>query len=279
MPVTTDPAERPPLDVQRLSGLEPDVVAGIAVEVLPETPSTNAVVAERARQGARDGLVVVTEHQTVGRGRLDRRWEVPARAALTFSVLLRPTVPTRSWPWLPLLTGYAVDKALKARGLDAGVKWPNDVLVGELKVAGILVERVETPQGPAAVVGVGLNVDQSREELPVETATSLRLETGTPVDRTELLVELLETFREAYDAWQVGGDLGGIRLLESYTAACVTIGREVRVDLPDGTPLTGRATGVDPAGRLVVAGPAGETAVGAGGVVHVRAVDAPGPAR
>lgn len=269
MPVTVTPAERPPLDKDRLSSVDPDLVPGVRIEVVDATGSTNALVVDRARSGAPEGLVVVTEHQTAGRGRLDRTWETPARSALTFSVLLRPTAPTRTWPWLPLLAGYAVDKALKARGFDAGVKWPNDVLIGDRKVAGILVERVETDAGPAAVVGIGLNVGLTADELPVETATSLAVEGGAP-DRTELLLELLASLREAYDAWQAGGDLAGMRLAESYADACVTVGQQVRVELPSGESLTGTAAAIDPSGRLVVAGPGGDVPVGAGDVVHVR---------
>ncbi|WP_253943751.1 biotin--[acetyl-CoA-carboxylase] ligase [Nocardioides marmotae] len=245
----------------------------MSVEVVDRAESTNAVVAERARAGAPEGLVVVTEHQTAGRGRLDRSWETPARSALTFSVLLRPTAPTRSWPWLPLLAGYAVDKALKAAGFDAGVKWPNDVLIGDRKVAGILVERIETEQGPCAVVGIGINVGLTAEELPVPTATSLAIEAGEAgaPDRTALLVGVLASLRESYDTWQAGGDLAGMRLAASYADACVTVGREVRVELPGGSVLTGLATSIDPSGHLVVEGPDGRVAVGAGDVVHVRA--------
>jgi BirA family biotin operon repressor/biotin-[acetyl-CoA-carboxylase] ligase len=219
---------------------------------------------------------VVTEHQTAGRGRLDRSWETPAGTALTFSTLLRPQVPAPSWPWLPLLTGYAVAKALAGAGFGAVLKWPNDVLVGERKVAGILVERVEGPAGPAAVVGVGLNVLLREEQLPVPTATSLLLESpglGHPVpDRTVLLASLVETLLESYDAWQAGIEEGSTaRLRESYTRVCTTVGRDVEVALPDGERLHGRATGIDEHGRLVVAPAAGpEVAVGAGDVVHVR---------
>lgn len=279
VPVTATSAERPPLDETVLSAISPDLVPGLLVEVVPQAPSTNALVAERARAGAPEGLVVVTEHQTAGRGRLDRSWETPARSALTFSVLLRPTAPTRSWPWLPLLAGYAVDKALKADGFAAGVKWPNDVLIGDRKVAGILVERIETEGGPCAVVGIGINVGLAPEELPVPTATSLAIEAshgsagGTAPDRTRLLVDVLASLRESYDAWQAGGDLAGMRLAESYADACVTVGRQVRVDLPDGSVLTGMAAAIDPSGHLVVAGPDGPVAVGAGDVVHVRPAD------
>ncbi len=269
MPVTSDPVRRTSLDPRPLAALAPDLV----VEVLESATSSNAVASDRAREGADEGLVIVAEHQSAGRGRLDRAWEAPARSALTFSLLVRPTAPAADWPWLPLLTGYTVMKTLRAEGYDVGVKWPNDVLVGDRKLVGILVERVETPSGPAAVLGVGLNVSLTADELPVPTATSLTLESGAEPDRTHLLVELLRSLREAYDVWQAGGAEATARLRSSYAAACVTVGREVRVDLPGGQLLTGRATGVDGAGRLVVLGADGETVVGAGDVVHVRAAD------
>ena len=139
--------------------------------------------------------------------------------------------------------------------------------------AWILVERIETPDGPAAVVGVGINVSLTAAELPVPTATSLAIESGVEPDRTALLVTVLRSLREAYDLWQAGGDTATDRLRTSYADACVTVGREVRVELPGGSVLTGRATGVDPGGRLIVTGADGETVVGAGDVVHVRAVD------
>jgi BirA family biotin operon repressor/biotin-[acetyl-CoA-carboxylase] ligase len=269
VPVTSEPVRRPSLDPTALAALAPD----LTVEVLETATSTNAVAADRARAGAPEGLVVVAEHQTAGRGRLDRTWESPARSAVIFSLVLRPSVPLADWPWLPLLTGHTVTKALRAMTYDAGVKWPNDVLIGDRKLAGILVERIETPDGPAAIVGVGLNVSQTAEELPVPTATSLAIESGATPDRTALLVSVLRSLREAYDLWQAGGAAATAHLRSSYAAACVTVGRDVRVDLPGGEVLTGRATGVDAGGRLIVAGPAGETVVGAGDVVHVRAVD------
>lgn len=255
--------EHPPLDLGRLQQALGHRLPDTSVEVVPEAPSTNLVVVERARAGAGAGLVVVAEHQTAGRGRLDRTWETPPRSALTFSLLLRPQAPARSWPWLPLLVGHAVAKALKADGYDAGVKWPNDVLIGDKKVAGILVERVETPTGPAAVLGLGLNVSQTREELPVTTATSVLLATGSAPDRTLLLESLLDHLREQYAAWSAGG---GAAVRPAYVTACVTVGQEVRVALPGGGELTGRATDVDAGGRLVVGG----TPVAAGDVVHVR---------
>lgn len=264
---------RPSLDSGPLAALAPE----LAVEVLDSVTSTNAVATERAREGAAEGTVVVAEHQTAGRGRMDRTWEAPARSALTFSLVLRPIVPAGDWPWIPLLTGHTVAKVLRGSGYaTAGVKWPNDVLLDDRKVAGILVERIDTPHGPAAVVGVGLNVSLTEEELPVPEATSLALDSGTEPDRTALLAELLRSLREAYDAWQAGGPDATAHLRSSYAAACLTVGREVRVAMPGDGELLGRATGIDAAGRLVVTGADGETVVGAGDVVHVRAVT-PGP--
>lgn len=244
-----------------------------SAEVLAQSPSTNAVVTERARAGAAEGLVVVADHQTAGRGRLDRSWVTPPRSALTFSVLLVPDrVPVARWPWLPLLAGVAVVEGVRrATGLAGGLKWPNDVLLGDAKLAGILVERVERPGGAAAVVGIGLNVSTSAAELPVETATSLVLGGAGEVDRADLLGHVLDALGEEYDAWRAAAGNAGVRLRASYLGVCDTVGRDVRVDLPTGTVLAGRAAGVDADGRLEVVTATGETVVlGAGDVVHVR---------
>nr|WP_246319984.1 biotin--[acetyl-CoA-carboxylase] ligase [Nocardioides kongjuensis] len=247
----------------------------MSFELLAEAPSTNEVAAERARAGAHEGLVVVADHQSSGRGRLDRTWETPPGTAVTFSLVLRPTVPPASWPWLPLLVGHNVAKAITALGHDANVKWPNDVLLdGERKVAGILVERVETPTGPAAIVGVGINVAMSADELPVPTATSLAVAGPGAPDRTSVLLAVVAAVREGYDVWQAGGEQGTARLAASYRSNCATLGRDVRVELPGGGELLGRATDIDDDGRLVVATADGTERVGAGDVIHVRATSA-----
>ena len=258
-----DPS-RPPLD--------PAALPPWRIEVLDESPSTNADVAGRALDGEPPGLVVVAEHQTAGRGRLDRTWVTPARAALTFSLLVAPApVRPERWPWLPLLTGLAVvDGVRRAAGVDATLKWPNDVLVDGAKVAGILVERVERPGGAVAVVGVGLNVSSTREELPVTTATSLALARARSLDRAALLVALLDAFGQRYDAWRAAAGQGP---RSSYLQACSTIGRPVRVQLPTGGALLGRAVGVDDGGRLQVDDRSRVHLLGAGDVVHVRAED------
>jgi BirA family biotin operon repressor/biotin-[acetyl-CoA-carboxylase] ligase len=138
------------------------------------------------------------------------------------------------------------------------------VLLNDRKLAGILTERVDTPAGPAVVTGIGINVALTRAELPHDGATSLAIE-GVPVDRTDLLSALLRSLRTEYDAFQ-RGELAALRT--AYADACTTVGREVRVDLPTGGQLVGRATGIDEGGRLLVRGPAGVVPVSAGDVVH-----------
>jgi BirA family biotin operon repressor/biotin-[acetyl-CoA-carboxylase] ligase len=274
-----DAALRPPLDAAALNArlVRP---GGLwrEIRVTGETGSTNADLLAEARAGAAEGLVLVTETQTAGRGRLGRSWSSPPRAALTASVLLRPAaVPPPARAWLPLLTGIAVAAALRAEaGVTAGLKWPNDVLVGDRKIAGILAEA----HGDAIVAGVGLNVTLTRAELPVPTATSLLLENAACLDRGRLLAAVLTELASRYTAWAAGPDAGqpgrdaaapdGAALRAEYLRWCVTVGREVRVELPGGTLLTGTATDVDPTGRLAVRTGSGTTLVGAGDVVHVR---------
>lgn len=274
--MTFDDLRRPPLDAGVLSAaLTRGESLWREVAVLQTSPSTNAELARRCRAGAGAGLVVVAEHQTAGRGRLDRVWTTPPRAALTFSFLVAPAqVPTYRWPWLPLLTGLAVAESVRRAGdVACGLKWPNDVLVEDRKLAGILVERVETDRGPHAVVGVGINVSTTTGELPAG-ATSLVLEGAATTDRSVLLRDVLRTFEPLYRQWQAeAGDVArGLR--EAYRSRCLTLGRRVRVELPDGGRVVGEAVDVDEDGRLVVASGDALTSVGAGDVVHVRPLPA-----
>ena len=232
------------------------------VRLVAETKSTNADVAAAAREGAPEGTVIVAEHQTAGRGRLDRTWEAPRSSGLAMSALVRPQEldPAR-WPWIPLMAGLAVADAVRAVGLGPRLKWPNDVEIGGRKLAGILVERVETTDGPAAVIGIGLNVVMSSDQLPVPTATSLLLE-GSAATRNDVLAGVLTGLTTHYGLLRA--DPAGLR--EAYLAVCGTVGSTVRVMLPDDVVLTGAATDVDEYGRLVVDG----RPITAGDVVHVR---------
>ena len=252
-----------------------------AVEVVPRTGSTNADLLAAARTGAAAGYVLVAEEQTAGRGRLDRKWQSEPGAALTFSVLVRPTgVPSARRGWLPLLAGVAVATALRAvTGVEVSLKWPNDVLAGPgsaprqggtsaAKLAGILAEQA----GDAVILGVGLNVSATRDELPSGQATSLWLAGAAGLDRQAILVAVLREIERWYLCWSHGpppGDPDASGLRAAYLEACSTIGRDVRVELPGGSVLAGRAGGVDAVGRLLVRA-GGVHAVSAGDVVHVR---------
>ncbi|MGH8828605.1 MAG: biotin--[acetyl-CoA-carboxylase] ligase [Jiangellaceae bacterium] len=236
-----------------------------------ETGSTNADLAAAARAGAAEGLVIVADHQAAGRGRLGRVWETPPGQALTVSFLLRPVdVPVGRWPWLPLLTGIAALDSLESVGVTgAGLKWPNDVLVGERKLAGILAERVETPPLPAAVViGVGLNVAQDAGMLP-DSAVSLAT-LGVAASRDEVLDALAAALAARYAAWVASAGDPGAGVGASYRLRCLTLGRTVRVELPGGDRVDGTAADVDESGCLVIDTGRARIAVSAGDVVHVR---------
>ena len=276
------------------------------VLVVARTGSTNTDCAARARAGAPEGLVLAAEEQTAGRGRLGRTWLSPPRAALTFSVLLRPAgVPPARRGWLPLLAGVATATAVRhVSGLDARLKWPNDLLLGPRKLAGILAEQ----SGDAVIVGIGVNVSAARAELPVTgaaalpaaappgssslrpprrrappcrpprrraplSATSLLLEGSASLDREWLLREILAEIERWYRAWrgtEIPGDPQASGLRAAYLGLCSTVGRDVRAELPAGNVIRGTAAGIDADGRLIVRTPEGEVAVGAGDVRHLR---------
>lgn len=277
-----DPFPRPPLDTAALNAalVRPGGMWE-RIEVVPEAGSTNTELAARGRAGAPHGSVLVAEHQSAGRGRMGRGFVTPPRAALTVSLLLRPDVPAERLGWLSALMGVAAVGAVRrTTGVRAALKWPNDLLVpgarsvpdgGDGKLAGILAEVDFSSGAPAVVVGIGLNVSQAPGELPVDTAVSLRGEGADDVDRGVLLASLLGEFEELYTMWAAaGGDAESSGLAAAYRDVCVTLGRRVRIHLPDDRVLEGVASGVDAQGRLVLQGPEGERALSVGDVVHVR---------
>ena len=202
-------------------------------------------------EGGPDGRVLVADHQTAGRGRLGRTWQAPPGSSLLFSALVRDVPPDRA-PLTGLAAGVAVSRALAAVG--PRLKWPNDVLVGGRKVAGILGELA--PGGPYVVVGVGVNVRQSRDQLPPDVeATSLALE-GSEVRRDDLLVAVLSG---------LDGLLGRTHWMDEYRSLCSTIGTRVTVRTQSGD-TEGTVDGVRDDGALVVDG----RPVTTGDVVSVR---------
>ena len=231
------------------------------------TGSTNADIAAAARDGAESGLVLVSDHQSAGRGRFTRVWEAPPGTSLAISALLRPTpgVPMRRWSWLPLLTGLAVADGLRvATGVRAEVKWPNDVLIEGRKVCGILAESVDGDAGPAAVIGMGVNTTLAEHQLPVPTATSLVL-AGVSTEPGEVVVAILDALGQWYLRW-----LGGADLRADYAARCSSVGRTVRVQQSATESVVGEATGVDADGLLLVVVAGRVLRFAAGDVAHLR---------
>jgi BirA family biotin operon repressor/biotin-[acetyl-CoA-carboxylase] ligase len=224
---------------------------------LDRVDSTNRVAADAARAGRSEGLVVVTDYQTAGRGRLGRRWEAPPGSALLASMLLRPTglAPERSHLVTSAVGLAAVAACRSEAGVEADLKWPNDLLIGERKLAGILAERV----GDAVVVGLGLNLSVA----PPGAAT-LDEAAGRRIDRDRLLDAVIGALDGRYDAWD--------EVASEYARSCATVGQRVRAECPGGRVLVGTATGVDLDGRLVVvAADGGEpVALAAADVTHLR---------
>jgi BirA family biotin operon repressor/biotin-[acetyl-CoA-carboxylase] ligase len=273
MPQPYSSLERPPLNEAALRrALVRQGSVWTEVRVVAETGSTNVDVAAAAQAGAREGLVLVTEYQAAGRGRMGRGWASPPYAGLTFSLLVRPNgVPTARRGWLPLLAGVTVVEALRTLAeIDAGLKWPNDVLSeGRKKVCGILAETV----GDAVVVGIGLNVTTRRGELPPDRpdSSSLALEGAACLDREPLLKAVLRGFAARYEGWrEAGGDPEASGLRAAYLERCTTLGQPIRAVLPGGGEITGTASDVDGDGRLVITTADGEEALAAGDVHHLR---------
>jgi len=249
------------------------------LSVRPSSPSTNVELAERARAADLPSFTtVVTTDQTAGKGRLGRTWSAPAGSALAVSVLVVPR--TASGPlaldrfgWLPIAAGVAMTDTVARELPDAsiGFKWPNDVLVNGRKVCGVLAELL--PERGGVVIGAGLNLGMTVEQLPVETATSLSIE-GSDADPDTVLAGYLTRLRELVQGYlDTGGDAEASGLAAHARSCCITLGRAVRIELPDGGSLEGTATALDVDGRLVVRLADGrDETVAAGDVTHARMI-------
>jgi BirA family transcriptional regulator, biotin operon repressor / biotin---[acetyl-CoA-carboxylase] ligase len=220
--------------------------------------STNDLAARRAREGASEGLIVVADTQSAGRGRLGRSWHSPPEENLYFSLLLRPERPAAELPPLTLLTGVVLARVLSMLGVAPRLKWPNDVVVEQAgkprKLVGILTEMAtERDRIKHVVVGVGVNVNATRfpEEL-AERATSLRLLTGASQDRGALLAAIASAFEPAYDEALASGAGSFLPAWRTFAA----LPRPCLIERPDGT-LEGVALDVDEQGALLVRDGAG----------------------
>ncbi len=231
-----------------------------------EVDSTNRVAADLVRSGATEGLVVVAEHQTAGRGRRGRSWEAPPRSSLLVSVVLGP--PAEGAPLTTVACAIAAaDACADVAGFDPGLKWPNDLVVDGRKLAGVLGEGAA---GGAVVVGLGLNV-RWPTPMPVGLATiaiTAEAVAGGPIERQALLDAYLTRLEErCRDLADAGGRTA---MMGDYRRRCFTLGRAVRIELPGDRVLSGTAVEVDEDGTLQVMTDGGIRRVTAGDVVHVR---------
>ena len=265
------------------------------VRWVAETGSTNADLLRSVTVEPKewpDLSVLTAEYQTAARGRLDRRWEAPPMSSVSVSLVLRPAnaegrpLPTHTYSWLSLLGALALRETLtEAAGIPAELKWPNDVLVRGRKIAGILAQLGPMGDGsvPPVILGTGLNVTLTASELPVPTATSVALEGPLTVDRTLLLKSYLAHFTVLYrsfcnaDGDPTAGLAGGPSLHKRVESVMVTLGKQVRAQLPGDHEIIGHATRLDEYGSLLVVDQdAREHVVTAGDVVHLRPWTPPG---
>ncbi|KJL34639.1 biotin--[acetyl-CoA-carboxylase] ligase [Microbacterium azadirachtae] len=245
--------------------------AAARLEIVASTGSTNADLRALAddEAGWPHLSAILTEDQVAGRGRLDRVWTAPAGSALALSVLLRvPRVPVAERGWIPLAAGLAMADAIAVQlpGRAVGVKWPNDVLVGDRKICGILAEATGSD---VVIVGSGVNTAMAAGQLPVETATSFAVE-GVEADLDLLVAGYLARLDGWIEALSEHGSAVASGLHDAVAARCVTLGRTVRVMLPGGADLVGEATGLGQDGCLIVTADGSEHRIAAGDIVHLR---------
>jgi BirA family transcriptional regulator, biotin operon repressor / biotin---[acetyl-CoA-carboxylase] ligase len=226
-------------------------VIGRDIRVFQETSSTNDVVDRLARDGVGEGVVVLAESQSKGRGRLGRKWLSPSGTGLWFSVLLRPNLRPQEATQVTVLAATALARALRQHGIgQPAVKWPNDILVGERKVAGVLTElAAEIDRVRYIVLGIGVNVNFT--EIPQELrgiATSVRMETGRAARRAELAASILRELDFDYDRL-CQGEFS--RIAEEWAGQCATLGRRVSIRVGDRS-IHGRAESLDESGALLL---------------------------
>ena len=234
-------------------------------------PSTNTELARRASQGAAEGLVILAEEQTAGRGRLQRAWSSPRGAGLYFSILLRPAIPQNHWPLITFMAALAVGDAVReAAGVETDIKWPNDLLSGERKICGILAEAIDTPLGRAVILGIGINLTENAypPEL-ASVATSVSEAAGCAPDREQILEALLDALSHWYSRLAEPG-----QIVDAWSnRSSYAIGKLVQVNNVDDV-WQGTTCGIEPDGALRLRTSSGEIKlVRAGDVYSVRPND------
>ena len=249
-------------------------IIGDPIQVFQETRSTNALAERLGRDGVKEGAVVVAEFQTQGRGRLGRTWLGSNGKGVLLSTLLRPPLRPPEVTRLTVMGATAVVRAIRrCTPVEPSIKWPNDIMIGSKKVAGILTEMNAEPDRVRYVVlGIGLNVNQSACDWPEElqsVATSLKIETGQSVHRAALTAALVEELDRDY-CRSVGQEFGLV--LDEWQSLCGTIGKEVCVQFGERR-IEGRAEAIDTDGALLVRGDGGHLQRVTGGDVSLRLND------
>jgi len=228
------------------------------VSVVDVTASTQNDLAQLVREGkARPGDVITANYQSAGRGRMSRTFEAPKNSALLFSFVITPKRNKDDWGWIALMAGASVAQSLNK--FNAKVKWPNDVLINEKKVCGLIAEIV----GENVVIGIGINVGMRQDELPVPTATSLSIEGASGFDRNNLLCDVLTEFEKNFTLWDQGDD----SVTELYKDLSASIGSKVQIHYPNEEIEKGIAVGISARGELILDS---GSHVQAGDVVHLR---------
>ena len=238
------------------------------IEHISKTGSTNSDLVSKAPE-LPDGFILVSDHQTDGRGRLGRKWETPPSKNLLFSVLLRPNWPLEIHRLATPALALATVEVLEQFGLRATVKWPNDVMVeseGEKKIAGILAEYIHQ-ETPVLVVGMCLNMEwPQQEDIAPPNSTSLKA-CGIEKDRFELLVEILKNFDKRLI--EISSEKGTTTFRQAYTAKSSTVGNQVKVEKSEGD-IAGKAIDVGEDGSLIIENENGTISIAAGDVIHLR---------
>ncbi|MGN8227240.1 biotin--[acetyl-CoA-carboxylase] ligase [Paenibacillus polymyxa] len=248
------------LQVSKLADMLNTQSFGQRIVVLDSTVSTQQDAMGLAEEGAPEGTVVLAEEQTAGRGRLGRKWYSPRGKGVWMSIVLRPTQPLAFTPQLTLLTGVAVCRAIRRlTDVEAGIKWPNDVLIHGRKVSGILLESATEDQRVRyCIAGIGIDVNLNKEDYPEELSqvgTSLKIEAGREIDRTVLIASVLEEMEQLSKLYAEQG-FQPIAML--WEALSVTMNRSIRAHTGQGITVEGTAVGLDPSGALVVETDQGE---------------------
>jgi BirA family biotin operon repressor/biotin-[acetyl-CoA-carboxylase] ligase len=230
------------------------------VSVLDLTTSTQSELADLVRENsAKSGDVIAAEFQTAGRGRMDRTFEAPKASALLFSLYITPKRDRDDWGFITHLAALTMQQVISTDLFaQVSLKWPNDILIGNAKVAGLLAQATED----GIILGIGINVTMAEDELPVASATSLAIAGSSNLNRNLILSNFLMGFESNFKKWDGGEDF-----IESYSRICSTIGQSVRVEVAGRESRSGKALAINHTGALILED---GFEVNVGDVVHLR---------